>query len=77
MTAEYVTINLKRKERSVLAQFRLGILPIRIETGRYIGERKEYTQYRMCEQTQIENELHFLFYCSLYNDLRLTNFKVT
>ena len=70
MTEEYVKINLKRNERSVLAQFRLGILPIRIETGRFIGERIEDRLCRMCDQNQIENETHFLFHCSLYNELR-------
>ena len=65
MTEEYVKINLKRNERSVLAQFRLGILPIRIETGRFIGERIEDRLCRMCDQNQIENEIHFMFHCSL------------
>ena len=71
MTEEYVKINLKRRERSVLAQFRLGILPIRIETGRFIGEKVEDRLCRMCNQNQIENEIHFLFHCPLYNDIRL------
>lgn len=30
---KYVQLNLNRHERSVLAQFRTGILPLRIETG--------------------------------------------
>ena len=38
---KYVLINLNRIERSILAQFRCGILPLRIETGRYIGEKPE------------------------------------
>ncbi|CAC5394901.1 unnamed protein product [Mytilus coruscus] len=38
---QYVKINLTKVERSHLAQFRCGILPLRIETGRYIGERPE------------------------------------
>ena len=72
MTEEYVKINLKRNERSVLAQFRLGILPIRIKTGRFIGERIEDRLCRMCDQNQIENEIHFMFHCSLYNEIRHT-----
>ena len=71
MTEEYVKINLKRRERSVLAQFRLGILPIRIETGRFIEEKVEDRLCRMYNQNQIENEIHFLFHCPLYNDIRL------
>ena len=68
MTEEYVKIN----ERSVLAQFRLGILPIRIETGRFIGERIEDRLCRMCDQNQIENKIHFMFHCSLYNEIKHT-----
>ncbi|XP_053387326.1 uncharacterized protein LOC123542028 [Mercenaria mercenaria] len=33
-TENYVKLNLKRNERSLLAQLRCGILPLRIETGR-------------------------------------------
>ena len=35
---KYLLLNCDKYERSVLAQFRCGILPIRVETGRYIGE---------------------------------------
>ena len=31
---KYVLLNLSRTERSLLAQFRCGILPLRVETGR-------------------------------------------
>ena len=37
----YVQLNLNKHERAILAQFRCGILPIRIETGRYVGEQLE------------------------------------
>ena len=56
MREDYVKINLKRNERSVLAKFRLGILTLRTETGRYMGERIEDGLSRMCEQNQIEND---------------------
>ena len=42
----YVTMNLERDERSFLAKFRLGILPLRIETGRY---KQEPLCERICE----------------------------
>jgi hypothetical protein len=42
MTTEpYVKLNLNRKERSLLAQLRCGILPLRIETGRFRAEKVE------------------------------------
>ena len=34
---DYVKLNLKKCERSVLCHFRTGILPLRVETGRYVG----------------------------------------
>jgi hypothetical protein len=35
---QYVILNLSKNERSALAQLRCGILPLRIETGRYVNE---------------------------------------
>ena len=40
---KYVLMNLNRRERSILAQFRIGILPLRVETGRYIGKPRTKT----------------------------------
>ena len=67
---KYVLFNLNRSERSILAQFRCGILPLRIETGRYVSEKPEERLCKVCQSGQIENELHFLFNCVLYNDFR-------
>ena len=67
---KYVLMNLNRRERSIFAQFRIGILPLRIETGRYIGENQEQRPCKICQGGQIEDETHFLFSCDLYNDLR-------
>ena len=47
---KYLTINLSKVERSHLAQLRFGILPLRIETGRYIGERPEDRLCRLCDE---------------------------
>ena len=38
-TETYLLMNLERDERSHLAQLRFGILPLRIETGRYCNEK--------------------------------------
>ena len=42
---DYVISNISRYQRSLLAQLRMGILPLNIETGRYI--RKELNE-RLC-----------------------------
>ena len=71
---KYVLINLNKCELSILAQFRRGILPLRIETGQYtcIGEKPDE---RLCKRlpewpSTCRNELHFLFNSYAYNDLR-------
>ena len=67
---KYVLINLNRHERSILSQFRCGILPLRIETGRYIGEKPEERVCKICKNGRTEDEVHFLFNCEQYRNLR-------
>ena len=62
----YITLNLNKIERSQLAQLRFGILPLRIETGRYVGESPDITPCRRCNQQTVESEMHFLFECPLF-----------
>ena len=52
-----------------MAQFRLGVLPINVEIGRF---RNIALEERKCETctTAIEDENHFLLDCSLYNQER-------
>ncbi|XP_062571211.1 uncharacterized protein LOC134233241 [Saccostrea cucullata] len=46
---EYVKLNLSKTERSHLAQLRCGILPLRVETRRYIGERPKERVCQFCD----------------------------
>jgi len=64
---KYLLAHLSRRERSLLAQLRLGILPLRLETGRYKGEKEEDRICMLCNNNEIENETHFLFDCPLYD----------
>ena len=60
-------------QRKFLAKFRLGVFPIRIETGRYEVPRilEADRVCRVCEEPNVdENEYHFLLKCSLYDRLR-------
>ena len=68
---EYISINLSRTERSITAQFRSGILPLRIEVGRFRGESVEERLCTFCEQRVTEDEMHFLFDCTCYSHLRV------
>ena len=72
---KYVSLNLEKYERSLLCQFRSGILPLRIETGRYVGETQDERLCKLCGGEQIEDECHFLFDCQLYDDLRANAFS--
>ena len=64
-----------RSVRSVFAQFRLGILPLSIETGRYQDIPIEYRYCLYCNQDCIESEIHFMLYCDRYNFLRYELFN--
>ena len=65
----YLTHNLSRGKRSLLAQFRLGILPLKIETGRFSNLSREERICDFCKDV-IEDEIHFLFDCGLYPEFR-------
>ena len=57
----------------MISKLRLGILPLRIETGRY--ERpilSEAQRLCYCQMGIIESEYHALFECKMYNELRET-----
>ena len=62
--------NLNKGQRSLCAQLRTGTLPLAIETGRFNATPEEERLCLLCELGEIENEVHFLFYCPTYEDLR-------
>ena len=69
-----------RSKRSVLARFRMGVLPLRIETGRYelvLNNRGIPVKFRVCQccdLNKIEDEIHFLLECPCYVILRKSLF---
>jgi hypothetical protein len=65
-----VKLNLRKYERSLLSQFRCGILPLRVETGRYVGEPVETRLCKFCNLNTVEDEKHFLLSCELYDVIR-------
>ena len=71
---KYVDINLNLNEQSVLAQFRCGILLLRIETGRFVGEAEQDRLCKLCHENCVENEIHFLMSCNFYNEIRAQYF---
>ena len=65
-------MNLGRSERAFLSQLRCGMLPLRIETGRFVGEAEEQRVCIFCQLNEIEDETHFLLKCDLYEEERVS-----
>ena len=63
-----------KRIRSRFAQFRFGILPLHIKTGRYENTPVFDRKCKVCELDHTEEEYHFLMICAFYNDFRLTMF---
>ena len=53
-------LNLNRSERSILAQFRCGVLPLQIETGRFVGEKPEERLCTFCDRRVPEDKHIFV-----------------
>ena len=73
-------------KRSILAQFRLGILPLNIETCRYKLIKDNQGKFRktkpeerlclVCNAGLTEDETHFLLECTCYNQMRQKLFQI-
>jgi len=59
-----------RAHRSVFAQLRCGILPLKIETGRYTQIPIDFRLCIFCNSNVVEDEMHFLFDCDFYSTIR-------
>lgn len=54
--------------RAAFSKFRCGVAPIRIETGRYEGLVEDLRLCPFCDV--LENEMHVIINCNIYDDLR-------
>ena len=58
------------QKRILLTKLRIGVCPLRIETGRYEGGNKrippEERLYLCCNMACVEDEIHFLMQCPMY-----------
>ena len=72
----YVKAPMSKKNRSLIAQIRMGILPLRIETGRWEKGGIPVTD-RICLlcKNGVEDEYHFICLCPMYVNQRNTLFK--
>ena len=69
-TEKYVTTNLSKYERSLIAKFRSGTLQLAIDTGRFRNIEINNRLCILCNQNQVQNEIHFLCFCPFYHDRR-------
>ncbi len=69
-TEFYVTC-LPKSQRSVFSKLRCGVLPLKIETGRFNAIDRENRICEFCSLNEVEDEQHFVCRCTLYNDLRV------
>ena len=70
ITEKYCSLNLKRSHRSLIAKLRLGILPIRIETGRYNGLYRKDRLCLVCKDGNVEDKCHVMFQCKAHIEAR-------
>jgi hypothetical protein len=66
----YLTKNIPKYQRKVLAMLRTGVLPLEIETGRYEKKLLQERFCKLCNTDLNEDEAHFLCNCPLYDDIR-------
>ncbi len=66
----YVKAPLSRGERSAMAKFRMGVAPIKLETGRYTRTPEDERLGVLCQLNEIESEEHVLIQCPLYCNIR-------
>ena len=65
-----------KKYRSAYAKFRCGVASNKIKTCRY-GLNRVPVNERLCKTCNlVEDEIHVLLHCSMYDDIRDTLFTV-
>ena len=67
----HTTNKLLKYHRSLIIKLLLGVLPIRVESGRYDKVPFIDRTCPSCEGNIVETEEHFLFHCPLYESKRV------
>ena len=71
-TGFHVTSRLNKGQRSLISQIKLGCLPLQIEVGHFSGTPREDRICTLCNNGEVESEVHFLFDCDWYAESRLS-----
>ncbi len=62
-TKQLISNNLSRTQRSLVFKFKSGVLPLKIETGRFKGTGRELRFCDICNAGTVEDEMHYLYFC--------------
>ena len=68
---------MKCSKRSLIAKLSLGILPIRVETGRYNSINREERLYLVCNNGDVEDKHHAMFCSIVHSEIRSGLLKKT
>jgi len=68
---EYLSIVKDKRHLIALSRFRLRSHNLAIESGRHRNVQRDMRFCVFCDSNQIEDEKHFLLYCSFYDELRI------
>jgi hypothetical protein len=71
---EYI-IDFERRRRRHLTMLRGGTNKLRIERGRWVGELENERVCQVCSCDEVEDETHFLLFCSRYVRERVEMFE--
>jgi hypothetical protein len=73
----YITANLPPKYASLISKIRISAHELEIENGRRARPLPVPCNQRYCKhcKDQVEDEIHFVMKCSLYNELRMKLFS--
>jgi hypothetical protein len=66
LVLEKYILELDRADRRQLTMLRGGTNHLRIETGRWVGEREQERVCKVCLCEDVEDEKHFLLACPMY-----------
>ena len=72
---QYLTMESNKKGRHLLTQLRVGNSNLRIERGRWVGEKEQDRKCMTCMSGEVEDERHFVLDCVTYSDLREKMFR--
>ena len=60
----------KKKKNSLLVKFKLGILPLELECGRWKDDPIDTRLCRLCDEGLLDDEYHFTSFCDKLVDKR-------